>query len=206
MLHQDGIYLGGDQLVKRLLETIIVPAFAEALGLEDEDVQLLFGPEVPRNREIRSQRINWINRLFVPLAQAYLNNAVDDVTDEPISHTDPEIVDPAVVESLQEAFDKLRGPGYYNAQQELDLVFDKAEFEGVVHDVFDELLFDYCQRIVEHDADVVLLAGLPSKLALHPATGADVRAAVARRGSCPCTTTTPATGIRTRTRRATTRA
>jgi hypothetical protein len=34
----------------------------------------------------------------------------------------------------------------------------------VVYDVFDELLYDYCQRIVEHDADVVLLAGLPSKL------------------------------------------
>ncbi|MHC4179048.1 MAG: virulence factor SrfB, partial [Planctomycetota bacterium] len=164
VLHQDGIYLGGDQLVKRLLETIIVPAFADALGLEDEDVQLLFGPEVPRNREIRSQRVNWINRLFVPLAQAYLDNAVDDVSDEPISHTDPEIVDPAVVESLQKVFDKIRGPGYYNAEQELDLTLDKTEFEGVVYDVFDELLFDYCQRIVDHDTDVVLLAGQPSKL------------------------------------------
>ena len=69
-----------------------------------------------------------------------------------------------VVESLQKAFDKLRGPGYYNAQQELDLTFDTTEFEGVVYDVFDELLFDYCQRIVDHDVDVVLLAGLPSKL------------------------------------------
>jgi len=163
VLHQDGINLGGDQLVKRLLERIIVPAFADALGLEDEDVQLLFGPEVPRNREIRTPRIHWMNRLLVPLSQAYLNNAVDNVTD-PISHTDPELVDPAVVESLQKAFDRLRGPGYYNAQQELDLTFDRTEFEGVVYDVFDELLYDYCQRIVEHEADVVLLAGLPSKL------------------------------------------
>ncbi len=75
VLHQDGISLGGDQLVKRLLETIIVPAFADSLGLEEEDVQLLFGPEVPRNRELRAQRVNWMNRLFVPLAQAYLENA-----------------------------------------------------------------------------------------------------------------------------------
>ena len=164
VIHQDGIYLGGDQLVKRLLETVIVPAFADALGLEDEDVQVLFGPEVPRNREIRAHRVHWINRLFVPLAQAYLDNAVDDVSDEPISHTDPEIVDPALVESLQQVCDKLRGPGYYNVQQELGLLFDRAEFEGVVHDVFDELLFDYCQRIVDHDTDVVLLAGQPSKL------------------------------------------
>jgi len=164
VLHQDGINLGGDQLVKRLLETIIVPAFADALALEDEDVQLLFGPEVPRNREIRAQRVNWMNRLLVPLSQAYLNHAVDEVTDEPISHTDPEIVDPAVVDSLQKVFDKLRGPGYYNAHQELHLTFDKTQFEGVVYDVFDELLFDYCQRIVEYEVDVVLLAGLPSKL------------------------------------------
>jgi hypothetical protein len=164
ILHQDGISLAGDQLVKRLLETILVPRFADALGLEEEDVQFLFGPEVPRNREFRAQRVGWMNRLFVPLAQAYLNNAVDGITDEPISHTDPDIVDPAVLESLQQVFDKLRGPGYYTVEQELGLCLDKTEFEGVVHDVFDELLFDYCQRIVEFNADVVLLAGLPSKL------------------------------------------
>ncbi len=163
VLHQDGISLGGDQLVKRLLETIVVPGFADSLGLEEEDVQVLFGPEVPRNRELRAQRVNWMNRLFVPLAQAYLANAGDDVGD-PITHTDPGLVDPVVVESLQRAFDKLRGPGYYNAQQELNLVFDKAEFEGVVYDVFADLLYDFCHRIVEHETDVVILAGLPSKL------------------------------------------
>jgi hypothetical protein len=146
------------------LETIIVPAFAEGLGLEEDDVQFLFGPEVPRNREYRSQRVNWMNRLFVPLAQAYLNNAVDDVFDQPISHIDPELVDPVVLESLQKVFDKLRGPGYYNVNQELDLTINKATFEGVVHDVFDDLLFDFCQRIVDHKVDIVLLAGLPSKL------------------------------------------
>ena len=73
VLHQDGIALGGDQLVKRLLETIIVPAFAEAVGLEDEDIQFLFGPEVPKNREFRAQRVSWINRFFVPLAQVVSN-------------------------------------------------------------------------------------------------------------------------------------
>jgi hypothetical protein len=164
VLHQDGISLAGDQLVKRLLETIVVPRFAEALGLEEEDVQFLFGPEVPRNREFRAQRVNWMNRLFVPLAQSYLNNAVDEVAEEPITHTDPEIVDPSVLESLQTVFDKLRGPGYYTVQQDLPLYFDKTEFEGVVHDVFDELIFDYCHRLVEYNCDVVLLAGLPSKL------------------------------------------
>jgi hypothetical protein len=164
VLHQDGISLAGDQLVKRLLEVIVVPEFARALGLEEEDVLFLFGPEVPRNREYRAQRVHWMNRLFVPLAQAYLNNAVDDVSDEPISHANPEIVDPVVLESLQKVFDKVKGPGYYNAQQELDLYFNAGVFEGVVHDVFDELLFDYCQRIVEYQVDVVLLAGLPSKL------------------------------------------
>ena len=165
VLHQDGIALGGDQLVKRLLEAIIVPAFADCISLENEDVQLLFGPEVPRNREIRAQRIHWINRLFVPLAQAYLAMSADDAGGEPISHTDPEIVDPAIVQLLQDVVDKMRGPGYYNVQQELGLTFDKAAFEEVARDVFDELLFDYCQRIVQFESDVVLLAGLPSKLA-----------------------------------------
>jgi hypothetical protein len=164
VLHQDGITLGGDQLVKRLLEKKIVPLFAEVLGLENEDVQLLFGPEVPKNREFRAQRVNWVNRLFVPLAEAYLQNAVDGVDNEELSHTDPEIVDPAILDSLESVFDRLRGPGYYSIQQELGLIYQKEEFEDIVHEVFDDLIFDFCCRMVEHRADVVLLAGQPTKL------------------------------------------
>ncbi len=164
VLHADGISIAGDQLVKRLLEKIIVPAFAEGIGLDDEDVQLLFGPEVPKNRGFTAQRINWMNRLFVPLAEAYLQMAVDEVTDEEISHNDPELVDPAVLESLEQACNRLRGPGYYNVQQEIGLSYRKTEFEDIVHEVFDDLLFDFCGRMVDHKADVILLAGQPSKL------------------------------------------
>jgi hypothetical protein len=44
------------------------------------------------------------------------------------------------------------------------LTFEKSVFEDVVHEVFDDLLFDFCTRIAEYQADVVLLAGQPSKL------------------------------------------
>lgn len=171
VLHQDGLAIAGDQLVKRLLERIIVPHFAHTIGMEDEDVQLLFGPRVPKNRGFTSQRIDWINRMFVPLAESYLQAAVEEVQDDEgqsagseISHTDPELIDPAVLESLEQVCTKLRGPGYYDLTQELGLKFDKAAFEDVVHEVFDDLLFDFCTRIAEYEADVVLLAGQPSKL------------------------------------------
>ncbi len=164
VLHQDGISLAGDQLVKRLLERIVVPAFADAVAMDAEDVLLLFGPEVPRNREFRAQRITWMNRLFVPLAQRYLTMGSEGITDEPVSHMDPDLIDPAIIESMQALFDKLRGPGYYNLQQEMELYVHPAELEDVMHEVFDELLFDLCQRCIEYEADVVLLAGQPSKL------------------------------------------
>ena len=172
ILHQDGVSIAGDQLVKRLLEKIIVPHFARTIGMEEEDVQLLFGPRVPKNRGFSSQRIDWINRMFVPLAEAYLQCAVDedDRADQgggefdEISHTNPEIVDPAVLESLDQICTKLRGPGYYDFNQELGLNFDKAMFEEVVHEVFDDLLFDFCTRMAEYQADVLLLAGQPTKL------------------------------------------
>jgi hypothetical protein len=164
ILHRDGISIAGDHLVKRLLEKIIVPAFAAVIGFEDEDVLLLFGPEVPGNRGFASQRIDWMNRLFLPLAEAYLRRAVEGLGDA-ITHTDPEIVDPTVLESLKQVCLKLRGPGYYNLSQPLRLVYDAARFESVVHEVFDDLLFDFCSRIVEHGADVILLAGQPTKLA-----------------------------------------
>ncbi|MBP3693844.1 MAG: virulence factor SrfB [Thermoguttaceae bacterium] len=164
VLHQDGISLAGDQLAKRLLERIIIPAFADTIAMDEEDVKLMFGPEVPRNREFRSQRITWMNRLFIPLAQQYLTLATDGITDEPVNHMDPEIIDPAILESLQRVFDKLRGPGYYNLQQDMELYFHPQEFEDVVIEVFDELIFDFCKRCIDYQVDAVLLAGQPSKL------------------------------------------
>ncbi len=164
VLHQDGISIAGDQLVKRLLEKLIVPAFCDALGIEKEDLLILFGPEVPRNRGFTISRIAWVNRIFVPLAEAYLQLAVDGIEDEELSHTDPEIVDPAVLESLEQECNKLRGVGYYNVHQPMSLTYDKAMFEQLVHEVFDDLLFDFCCRIVDNKADVVLLAGQPTKL------------------------------------------
>ncbi len=164
VLHRDSIATAGDQLIKRLLERIIVPAFASAAGIEPADGLLLFGPEVPQNRGFRAQRIEWMNRLFLPLAEAYLQLSVDGDGQATISHTDPALVDPAVLETLGAVCNQLRGAGYYNLWQDLHLKHDAARFDALVREVFDELLFDYCHRIVEHDADVVLLAGQPTKL------------------------------------------
>jgi hypothetical protein len=162
-LHRDGVSLAGDQLVKRLLERIIVPHFADVVALENNDAQLLFGKGVPANRHFRRQRIHWINRLFVPLAQAYLEAAVTE-SDAKITHTEPEIVAPDVVQSLQDTINSLWGAGRYNVKQDLNLWYGRTEFEQVVDEVFGDLIFDFCESIVEHRADVVLLAGLPTKL------------------------------------------
>ncbi|MCH5373917.1 MAG: virulence factor SrfB, partial [Planctomycetes bacterium] len=162
-LHRDGISTAGDHLVKRLLETLIVPQFVDVVGLDVNDAHTLFGKEVPANRAFRAQRIHWMNRLFVPLAQAYLKNAVDEL-DENLSHTDPEIVAPEVIQSLQDSINQIWGPGAYNVKQDLGLYYDPVDFEEVVDEVFGDLLFDFCESIVEHKADVVLLAGQPTKL------------------------------------------
>jgi len=167
-LHRDGFCLAGDHLIKRILERVIVPQFAGAVGLEEHDVLRLFGPEVPgSNREFRAQRINWINRLFVPLAQKYLQCAVDELEDEEISHhkkAKAPLVAEEVVASLQKTINEHWGVGHCEVDQPLGLYFVREEFEDIIHEVFGELLFDFCQSIVEYEADVVLLAGLPTKL------------------------------------------
>jgi hypothetical protein len=162
-LHRDGISLAGDQLIKRLLESIIVPQLVDVVGLELNDAHTLFGREVPANIAFRAQRVQWMNRLLVPLAQAYLENAVRQCDDK-ISHTDPLIVSDDIVKSLQDTVNRLWRPGTYNVKQDLGLVYDREAFEPVVDEVFGDLLFDFCESIVMHKADVVLLAGLPSKL------------------------------------------
>lgn len=164
VLHRDGISLAGDQLVKRLLERIIVPHFAECVGMGPDEVARLFGPELPSNRSFRAQRISWMNRLFVPLAQQYLQHAVDENVDEPISHIESEYVSEEVVSAFETTVNEIYQAGMFNIRQPLSLYYDPQLFEDVVHDVFDELLFDFCERISQHDVDIVLLAGQPTKL------------------------------------------
>ena len=164
VLHQDGISLAGDLLVKRMLECLIVPQFAAAVGLKPHRVIELFGPVTPNMRQYQAQRITWMNRLFVPLAQAYLQQAVDGGGADPISHTDARCVDPDIVDGLQSVIDDIYDVGQINVHQPLDLKYHEETFNEIVHNVFDDLLHDYCLRIVKHDVDVVLLAGQPSKL------------------------------------------
>jgi hypothetical protein len=164
VLHRDSAATAGDHLVKRLLERIVVPALSGAMGLEAADALLLFGPEVPQNRGLRARRIEWMNRLLLPLAEAYLRRAADPQDAPTLSHTNPDLVDPAALESLGAACHELRGVGYYNVRQELRLAHDERRFGEVVREVFDELLYDFCDRITALDVDVVLLAGRPTKL------------------------------------------
>lgn len=162
-LHRDGVSIAGDQLVKRLLEQIIVPQFAQVVGLEPYDLQTLFGREVPANIRFRRERTHWMSRMWVPLAQAYIEAAVSEV-DTRLSHTDPELVAPDVVDSLQEVINRLWGPGTYQVHQDLGLWYGHTVFEQVVDEVFGDLLLDFSESVVEHRADVVLLAGLPTKI------------------------------------------
>jgi hypothetical protein len=164
VLHRDGISLAGDQLIKRLLERIVIPHFAERVGMGPDEVTRLFGPEVSANRAYRSQRVSWVNRLFVPLAQTYIQHAVDNNLDEPITHDDGRFVPQEVIDAMQAGINKIYQAGMFNIRQPLELYYDRDLFEEVVHEVFDELLFDFCERIAQHDVDIVLLAGQPTKL------------------------------------------
>ena len=164
MLHRDGISLAGDQLVKRLLERLVIPQLADRIGLGRDDVLRLFGQEVPSNHRFRSARIQWMNQLFVPLAQAYLQAAVDNDAETFISHTDPAVVADDVVALLEQTIDVEFGRGQVNVRQELGLRYDPRFLEDLVFEVFNELLLDFCGRMVKYDVDVVLLAGQPTKL------------------------------------------
>jgi hypothetical protein len=163
VLHRDGVTMAGDQMIKRMLERIIVPEFGRAVGLDLHQLNLLFGPEQVANRGLRVHRVDWVNRLFVPLAVAYLERAVTN-SNEPISHTNLDIVSSDVVDSLQRVVNDKFGVGQVDVKLEMELRYDAAALEDLVGRVFQDLLFDFCGRIVKHDADIVLLAGQPTKL------------------------------------------
>ena len=165
IIHRDGIPVAGDRLVKRLLERVIVPRFAQVAGLDKEQTQFLFGPDVPDTRRYRSERIKWVNHLFVPLAHAYLGNAALDRPDLPINHTDGTLVESEFLDRLQKIIDEKYGLGRFSVHRDLELHYEKEVFDRLVNEVFYELFYSFSKRIVEHKADVVLLAGQPSRLA-----------------------------------------
>ncbi|HEV7283117.1 MAG TPA: virulence factor SrfB [Pirellulaceae bacterium] len=163
LVDKDGVNWAGDHLVKRLLECVVVPHLAEAIGIEPQDVALLFGPESDRNRRFRMQRIALMNRLLVPLAEEYLRRATTGDETE-ISHLDDQVVSREALDLLQRTLDLVNKNGQYLASQESDLRFRESDLEEIVEEVLGETLYGFCSKIVEHDADIVLLAGQPSKL------------------------------------------
>lgn len=163
IVHRDGISIAGDQLVKRLLERVIVPRFAQVVGLESSTTQWLFGPEVPRNRSIRSLRTSWMNGIFVPLAVRYLEAATSGES-AIITHTDKRLVQKELLESLAGQLAVMEPSKGWDLRRELALQVDHEVLSDVVGEVFGDLFKDFCIRIVEHDSDLVLLAGQPSKL------------------------------------------
>lgn len=168
-LHRDGVSRAGDFLIKLLLERLIVPEFARVVGLAKYDAVYWFGEETPNNREHRLLRSQWVNRVFVPLAQEYLENAVVGDTQRVISHfyTDGnQLVDELALASLEQHLnDKVSEGQLYNLSAEMNLRYRPEEFEPLIWECFGKLLRDFCKRITEYKADVVLLAGQPTKLA-----------------------------------------
>lgn len=172
VLHRDGVPLAGDHLLKRLLERIVVPRLTDSLGLQEREVQHLFGPETAENRPLRAARIRWMNLLFVPLALDYLELAATAAPGEvtarpgPAPGSEKSSVGVQTLEGLRAWLADLYGPGTYPVpdQLELDLAYRVEEFRALVQDAFGDLLFDFCGRAVDFKADIVLLAGQPSRL------------------------------------------
>jgi hypothetical protein len=168
-LHRDGVSRAGDFLIKLLLERLIVPEFTRVVGLSKHDAVYWFGEETPNNREYRLVRSQWVNRVFVPLAQEYLENAVIGDSQRVISHffsDGSQLVDELALHSLTEHLNARAPDGQlYNLSAEMNLRYRPEEFEPLIWECFGKLLRDFCKRITEYKADVVLLAGQPTKLA-----------------------------------------
>jgi hypothetical protein len=166
IVHKNGLGTAGDQLVKRLLECIVVPTIAEATGMcQDDDgkfAKFLFGIELGKNIKFRFDRINWMNQILVPLAEEYLTRATRQDT-SPIEFKDA--IAPELIDKLHKQVGALAGVGKYDVRgATLNLRYETDEFDAIVHEVLGEVMHDFCLQIVEHEADVVLLAGQPTKL------------------------------------------
>jgi hypothetical protein len=155
----DGMTKAGDELVKHLLERILIPQVANHLGVGKSKVKAFF--ETVADPVFSAAKRRWVTQIWIPVARRYLAYAEEENEQATFTLSD--------ACSDQKAIDALwietRNRGWEAAHPgDVPFRFQRDEFEKVVRSSLGAMLYHFASLIAARDCDALLLAGRTTRL------------------------------------------
>ncbi|GIV58462.1 MAG: hypothetical protein KatS3mg042_1375 [Rhodothermaceae bacterium] len=169
-LFQDSTSIGGDDLVKALIERIVIRALLDTKALTNEAQEVLFRGH--GGLKARSLRVRFMNLILIPLAYHLLESLRKRVpTDKELSGTLVEIISRLQVGIQANTLNDLSrdAENLFDLQKKISVRLpDQAKVEKVLKDtqLVKQVLFDYAKMISLYAPSFVVLSGKLSALPL----------------------------------------
>lgn len=173
---REGFNKAGDDIVARVIETVILPELLEAMsqaGAKDAAGgldQLMGQTRAGQTHHHQVMRRQFANQVCAPLALAVVERferAVRHGGDQAIAFHLGDVVptaavDPQVTAYVEAAIRDNGGAGFSLAKIEIQTTAEVVD--GVIRQTLGSVLAAQCDTVHAYDCDVLLLSGMPSRL------------------------------------------
>ena len=176
-IFREGFRLAGDDIVKQVIESAVLPRLAEALrraGVKYPGnflVDHFGGDREGMSQQDRSLRGLFVNQVLRPAALALLGAYEQTDFRRPEASVEIPFMAalPAELPPKQAVLDYVirSARQWGGAEFDLDQVvlrMDAAEMAGIIQGVVQQVLLDLCDVVRAYDCDILLLSGRPSRL------------------------------------------
>ncbi len=171
-LFWEGFNLAGDDIVKRVIERILLPAikkYADSLGAKQTVnlMNFLFGPYLGKTTAFdKLMKKQFANQIAIPIAFEILQHAAEERPPEPRNFESFFVKYPYPNRRLIDYLNKhFRDIGAKDFDiEKLVIEIDNNGTNKVVKDVVEKMLGDLCGIIAQYKCDYILLSGRPSTL------------------------------------------
>jgi len=166
LLHKDSSTVAGDQLVRRAIESVLLPAIASTI--ESPRLREQFGEMLRAAKQDKTARWNRVVRqVFIPIIRYWLHGLThpDGETAMPTSPT--KMLSGDAVAKVSEFNDlcknHLRTVSVILSESD-PLGYDRRRLEACIEDTFNDYLSSLAKVFVAFDCDFLIVSGKPSEL------------------------------------------
>lgn len=167
----EGFNLAGDDILRRIIERIVLPVIAESakkLGCKNtvKIMRFLFGPDLGiTNAEDRLMRRQFSNQVAVPIGLGIIQHAAEERTSELRDFESFFIEYPRpnqyLLDYINTTFNQQGGVSGFDITK-LEWTLNNEGINVVVSDVMEKMIGDLCTVIAQFNCDYLLLAGRPT--------------------------------------------
>ncbi|MCF8503190.1 MAG: virulence factor SrfB, partial [Rhodospirillum sp.] len=177
-LFREGFRLAGDDILKQIIEALILPSIGEAMamaGVADPNIllsELFGGDREGMAQQERQRRSLFVNHVLKPAALMLINHYETDYArgvDRALSFTLGDVlgqggtlIGAPVREFLEDAAKRKAAQGFH--LEAVAIRSTTKRLEATVRGVVAAMLTDLCDVVRAYDCDVLLLSGRPSTM------------------------------------------